>query len=713
MDGGAGPSPFASPEAARQMTDPVQRRLLALLEGQTEVLGLISARAGDAGITFDDVLSRIADLAESSIDSALCAIEVLDPENQELVRVIGPGLPAAYMDAVMEEHGRGGDAGRALRDEWGTPVRAPTLAEGGKDASNRRLALAWSHGFQAYCSLPVRGRGGSPIGALALHFREPHACDPVTERIIADLARLVGFAAEQIYWAKAMRSADLRFAALAQNIPGVVYQRTVKSDGQIRYTYISDGAKDLFGVPPEEILTDPNALFDCHGAQYRETFRDRLLTASRNLSMWDVEATIVTRSGQRKFTHAIARPHLESDGTVVWNGVILDATRIKEAELEAAATEARTREAILENMSQGLVLYDKDDRLVVCNSHFRHLYPELDDVTEPGTPYEAFARAMVERGLDVAGDETDTDPAARFDELMDLHRGGDFVLERPLRNGRWVLINEHRTSDGGAVIVNTDVTDLKEREAALQRSNEELQNFASVASHDLQEPLRKIEAFGDRLQRKCSSELSEEAALSLDRIRSSARRMRDLIEDLLTYSRVTSKAQPFEMCDLRSVVNEVISDLHVQIKETGGDVQVDDLPVLQADATQMRQLLQNLIGNALKFHRKDTAPMVAVSARVVSGSPQGRTASPRLGEMCELTVSDNGIGFEMKYADRIFGIFQRLHGRSEYEGTGIGLATCRKIAERHGGKISVASEPGKGTTFTVTLPMAQAVLEAA
>ena len=132
MDSGAGSLPFASPEAANQMTDPIQRRLLAVLEGQTEVLGLISARAGDAGITFDDVLSRIAALAESSIESALCAIEILDPENQELVRVIGPTLPAAYMDAVV--NGYEGDGGGALRNEWGTPVRAPTLAEGGKDA---------------------------------------------------------------------------------------------------------------------------------------------------------------------------------------------------------------------------------------------------------------------------------------------------------------------------------------------------------------------------------------------------------------------------------------------------------------------------------------------------------------------------------------------------------------------------------------------------
>jgi PAS domain S-box-containing protein len=553
-------------------------------------------------------------------------------------------------------------------------------------------------------------QSGEPLGVLSLYFQTVQAGDPGVDRIVPALASLARFAVEHHRSAEALRSADQRFGALAASIPGVVYQRMVTPDGQIRYTYISDGAKDLFGVSPEEIVSDPNALFDCHSPQYRETFRERLLEASRELKMWDVEATIVTKDGEQKYTHAIARPHRTPDGTVFWDGVILDATRIKEAELEAASIEARTREAILESISQGLALYDEDDRLVVCNSHFLEFNPELGDVIRPGVSYETVAGALIDSGLDAGA------PPSQRDELlqqqMQLHRSGGHAAERRLPNGRWVLITEHRTEHGGTAIVHTDVTELKNREASLEISNHELQQFASVASHDLQEPLRKIEAFGDRLHKMCGNSLGEEATLYLDRMLSSTKRMRKLINDLLAYSRVTTKSRPFEACNFKVIAEEVVSDLQIQIEESGGRVEIGDLPVVEADAMQMRQLLQNLISNALKFRRKDVAPVVTVSGRILSGGDRPVQSVPSAGDILELNISDNGIGFEMKYVDRIFNIFQRLHNRSEYEGTGIGLATCRKIAERHGGALQAKSNPGDGTTITAHLPVKQRLTEA-
>jgi PAS domain S-box-containing protein len=484
----------------------------------------------------------------------------------------------------------------------------------------------------------------------------------------------------------------------------------VTPDGQIRYTYISDGAKDLFGVSPEEIISDPTALFDCHGPQYRETFRERLLEASRELKMWDVEATIITKNGDQKYTHAIARPHRTPDGTVFWDGVILDATKIKEAELEAASIEGRTREAILESISQGLAIYDEDDKLVVCNSHFLELNPELGGVIQPGVSYETVARALIDSGLDAEASSSHRDEL--FQQQMQLHRSGGNAVERCLPNGRWVLITEHRTGHGGTAIVHTDVTELKKREAKLERSNHELQQFASVASHDLQEPLRKIEAFGDRLHNLCGNSLGEEATLYLDRMLSSTKRMRKLINDLLAYSRVTTKSRPFEACNFRAITGEVVSDLQIQIEESGGRVEIGDLPVIEADAMQMRQLVQNLISNALKFCRKDVPPVVTVSGRLVSGGNRPVGQVSHSGDLLELSVSDNGIGFDMKYVERIFNIFQRLHNRSEYEGTGIGLATCRKIVERHGGALRATSKPGQGTTITAILPAKQMLTEA-
>lgn len=242
---------------------------------------------------------------------------------------------------------------------------------------------------------------------------------------------------------------------------------------------------------------------------------------------------------------------------------------------------------------------------------------------------------------------------------------------------------------------------VKERTQALQeysknliRSNQELQDFAYVASHDLQEPLRKIQAFGDLLESECADELGE-GKMYLDRMRSAASRMSTLIEDLLAFSRVSTQQRPVVAVDLCKTVTEVLGDLETRIARTKGEVDFKKLPVVEADPTHMRQLLQNLIGNALKFHRPKVPPRVHVFAKAVSSNAA----------MIELHIKDNGIGFDEKYLDRIFSVFQRLHGKDSYEGTGIGLAVCRKIAEQYGGSITAISKKGVGSTFIVTLPL--------
>lgn len=257
----------------------------------------------------------------------------------------------------------------------------------------------------------------------------------------------------------------------------------------------------------------------------------------------------------------------------------------------------------------------------------------------------------------------------------------------------------------GRVVLFRDITERKQSAQALEhkaaeltRSNAELEQFAFVASHDLQEPLRKIRAFGDRLKMKCASILAPESADYLDRMQNAAARMQTLINDLLTFSRVISRTEPFVTVDLAQVTQEVLSDLEVRIEKTGATVEVTNLPKIQADPMQMRQLIQNLIGNALKFHLPDAKPKVKVNAQILT---HGTSEDP----ICQLTVQDNGIGFDEKYIDKIFAVFQRLHGRQEYEGTGIGLAVCRRIVDRHKGSITAKSKPGEGATFTVQLPV--------
>lgn len=275
---------------------------------------------------------------------------------------------------------------------------------------------------------------------------------------------------------------------------------------------------------------------------------------------------------------------------------------------------------------------------------------------------------------------------------------------RDLREKNRSEENLQTARDQLEVRVKERTAQLNELNTELERSNRELQDFAFVASHDLQEPLRKIQAFGDRLQKSQEQNLDEKGRDYLARMHNAAGRMHTLINDLLAFSRVTTKAQPFERTNLSEVAAAVLNDLETAVEQAGGRVDVEELPVIDADPLQMRQLLQNLVANALKFRRQNEPPFVKIESEVFRSS----TAEVENGtDLVSISVADNGIGFDEKYLDRIFTPFQRLHGRGEYEGTGIGLAVCRKIVERHGGTLTAKSKEGVGSTFIATLPVKQ------
>ena len=582
-------------------------------------------------------------------------------------------------------------------------LTATTLCQGPLVVDAELADLARRHGSRVQANQPITGENVEIEARFVVIGAAPTI--PVSAaRAMHALVAVLRFALQSAAKSSALATANERFAAIARSMPGVVYQRVVKPDGDIRYTYISEAAEELFGVTPEEIIANPQALFDCHGPEYYATFKERLINASKALELWDVEATIITRDGQRKYTHAIAKPHREPDGAVVWDGVILDATRIKEAELAAAASEARTRDAIIESIPQAFALYDANDLLVTWNTRFLALYPQLTDQIVAGRAYVEIVRAELQRGIDPLPEGVD--PEFRLYERLAQHHLANYTAERRLPDGRWILVNEHHTQDGGTVILHTDISELKEREAALARSNRELETFASIASHDLQEPLRKIDAFGDRLKRRYYDTLGDDGRMYVERMQSAVGRMRSLIEDLLDYSRVTTKAKPFDQVRLADVLEEVKSDLQIAIENSSADIRAVSLPVIDADRTQMRQLLQNIIANALKFRKPEMAPVIEITCQA-RPAERGVAVAGESGERLSISISDNGIGFEMKYAERIFGIFQRLHNRAEYEGTGVGLATCRKIVERHKGTLTVSSEPGVGTTFTIDIPTRQ------
>jgi PAS domain S-box-containing protein len=260
-----------------------------------------------------------------------------------------------------------------------------------------------------------------------------------------------------------------------------------------------------------------------------------------------------------------------------------------------------------------------------------------------------------------------------------------------------------------------DITDrkrvdekLKIYSDKLERSNRELQDFAQVASHDLQEPLRKILSFGDRLKTKAGDSLDADSQDYLQRMTSAAARMQTLITDLMSFSRVEIKGEAFVPTDLGVIAREVSADLETRIEQAGGRVEIGELPTIDADPMQMRQLLQNLLGNSLKYYRAGVPPVVRISGQMSAARrPDSLDESSPARQFCEILVVDNGIGFDEKYLDRIFTVFQRLHKKGEYEGTGVGLAICRKIVDRHSGTITARSSPGQGATFVVTLPVLQ------
>ena len=239
-----------------------------------------------------------------------------------------------------------------------------------------------------------------------------------------------------------------------------------------------------------------------------------------------------------------------------------------------------------------------------------------------------------------------------------------------------------------------DAEQLKSYAIELQRNNKELEDFAFIASHDLQEPLRKITTFGDRLIEK-TVDLDEHSRDYIERMGKSARRMKRFIEDLLLYSKVTTKQKPFELVDLEKKVKTVCEEMDHIIHSTHAVVNISNLPTIEGDNNQIHQLIVNLIFNSLKYKSEGKPPIINIFGKKKENN------------YWEISIQDNGIGFDEKYADRIFKPFQRLHGRSKYEGSGLGLTICKKIVERHNGTISALSKPGVGTTFILTLPEKQ------
>ena len=489
-------------------------------------------------------------------------------------------------------------------------------------------------------------------------------------------------------------SEELLSGVLTSSHDGVMACQTVRGDnGEImdfRFLHINPRAEEVFGRPAEELL----------GKRLLEE-----IPGVREEGLFDAYVRVIETGEpfhtELRYDHDNIRGWFRLTAVRLGDGITVtfsDITESKEAERRLRESEEQFR-LLAEHTTDLVCLHDPDGR-------YRYVSPSVERVLgfRPeelvgASPYDLFhpedaerirssSHAQVLRGENHAVDtyrmRTKGEGYVWLESISQVLRDESGTLEQILTSSR----------DVGERVEAAQM--LARTNAALKQRNRELQDFAYVASHDLQEPLRKIRAFAGLLLEDYGEAVDEEGRYYLDRVQDAAGRMSTLISDLLSYSRVATQQRPFEAVDLNEALQDVLSNLEILIGEVEGRVEAGPLPAIEADGTQMRQLLQNLVGNALKFRRPEAAPVVRVEA-VVEKDDAGT-------DVWRLSVADNGIGFDEKYLDRIFTPFQRLHSRSAYAGTGIGLAVCRRIAERHGGALTATSAPGEGSTFVAALP---------
>ncbi|HEY9638775.1 MAG TPA: PAS domain-containing protein [Coleofasciculaceae cyanobacterium] len=513
----------------------------------------------------------------------------------------------------------------------------------------------------------------------------------------------------------------------------------------------SDNIEQLFSLPTGSLGKTYKAFLDCVHPEDREVVAQSVKRALEEGADHDIEFRIVWPDGSVRWMAGHSKVFYDKTGKAVrMLGTILDITDRKRSQEELQRQNLRSQlfAEVTLKIRQSLQLKEilqttvtevqrifQTDRVLIFQFWSNGLGKIVTEAVNPEWPSvlgrkivddyfesEYLRRYKLGRIYTIDDIEKAEVPSCLIDFMQEFDVKAKLAVPIFLKEKLWGLLIAHQCASTrhwssfetellaqlanqiGIALAQAQMLEQETHQRQeLARSNSELEKFAHVASHDLQEPLRKIQTFGDRLKVKCDDALTDQGRDYVERMQNAANRMQILINDLLTLSRVTTKAQPFVPVDLAQIVQEVLSDLEVRIEQTKAQVEVGLLPTIDADPLQMRQLLQNLIGNALKFYPTGDFPRVNIYSQLLKGEEQ--TPAENSATLCQIIVKDSGIGFDEKYLDRIFNVFQRLHTRSEYEGTGMGLAICRKIAERHSGSITAESTLGQGATFIVTLPI--------
>ncbi|SOD19792.1 PAS domain-containing protein [Pedobacter xixiisoli] len=439
--------------------------------------------------------------------------------------------------------------------------------------------------------------------------------------------------------------------------------------------------------------------------EYSKKITKELSSAVKNKSTFAVEYQIIQPNGVKRYV--LNQGYFTGKESKLV-GTIQDITELKEATLKLRKNETLLREGEAVSNNGSWEWHSNDEHVFWSDEMFNiHGYLPHSTIVSI-TSYFNFVH------------KEDTGELRRTFAEARANRASfkaNYRIVRPNGEVRYVSttakFKEDEIGKGYSYLGNTqDVTLLKEAQRKLEEkiselnvSNKDLEQFAYVASHDLQEPLRKIRAFGDRLKTKFNDEINEEGKDYIERMQNAAERMQILIDDLLAFSKVTREAKEFHSVDLNQLFTKVLLDLDYTIESTNAKIKLSIHETVDGISAQLAQVFQNIISNSLKFTKPGTPPLIEISSEIVLGSTLPTNAALPQALYCTIKITDNGIGFDESYAGKIFDLFQRLHSRTEYKGTGIGLAICKKIVENHSGFIFAKSKEGEGASFFISLPL--------
>lgn len=708
---------------------------------------------GDAEVLYGEIL----DAAVTIMGSDFASIQRFDPDEGDggVLRLLDhrgfTPEAAAYWEQVRPT------ASSSCAQALATVERViiPDVRKSDTMAGSEELVVTERAGIRAVQTTPLLSRSGKVLGMISTHWREPTVPDERTLQLFDVLSRQAADLIERTRSEQALRASEARFRALFESIDEgfcIIEVLFDEDDDPVDYRFLEvnpafhrqSGIKDAAGKTVREVV--PGAedhWFTTYGDVAKSGRPIRFINRFEGLNRWfDVFAFRVGEPSQRRvavlFTDISERQQAYEDLVLARKEAETERLRLQEIFSRAPSAMATLRgpELIVETANPvWLKLLGKTD---VVGKALADLAPELKEqglfdllkrIYRVGETYNAVELpVLLNRGgpseLDEVLLNVVVQPLFDADHKVSglLIHAVDVTAQAQARKqvetlaGELERLNEsleqrveQRTGELERMnaMLKAEIDERLRAESALEisnaaliRSNTELQEFAYVASHDLQEPLRKITTFIDLLRLDSGEHLDELGHEYMNRLQDSARRLSELIHALLTYSRVTTRNLPFQQVDVRESVTQVLSDLEISITESGAQIEVGDLPSVIADPIQVRQLLQNLISNAIKFHRPGERPTVRIYT-----TEEPANGSDDKDSYASISVEDQGIGFDDQHLDRIFIPFQRLHGRSEYPGTGIGLAICRRIMERHGGSIVGHSRPGKGAVFTARFPV--------